>query len=102
MCRSLRLVSSLYHEFLLDRPQFLRFLVSLLIPPTPTPPTPSGATSILGYLTFVLVLVEEYWTDLGENDPALGRFARGCLERLAEVRFRAFSHSVCPSSRAGG
>ncbi|CDR41846.1 hypothetical protein NBRC10512_000868 [Rhodotorula toruloides] len=82
---TLRLVSSLYHESLLDRPQFLRFLVSLLIPPTPTPPTPSGATSILGYLTFVLVLVEEYWTDLGENDPALGRFARGCLERLAEL-----------------
>ncbi|EGU12079.1 Proteophosphoglycan ppg4 [Rhodotorula toruloides ATCC 204091] len=82
---TLRLVSSLYHESLLDRPQFLRFLTSLLTPPSPVPPTPSGATSILGYLTFVLVLVEEYWADLGENDPALGRFGRGCLERLAEL-----------------
>ncbi|GEM07901.1 mediator complex, subunit Med12 [Rhodotorula toruloides] len=82
---TLRLTSSLYHESLLDRPQFLRFLVSLLSTPTPSPPTPSGATSTLGYLTFVLVLVDEYWADLGENDASLGTFGRGCLERLAEL-----------------
>ncbi|GAA6002935.1 hypothetical protein JCM10207_001905 [Rhodosporidiobolus poonsookiae] len=75
---TIRLVASLYEESLLDHPQFLRFLISLL-------ESPASSASSLGQLPFALLLVEDYLSDLLASETATARLARGCLLRLHEL-----------------
>ncbi|GAA6058404.1 hypothetical protein JCM3770_005204 [Rhodotorula araucariae] len=83
---TVRLVESLYQESLLDRPYFLRFIVSLLEPPSPAPgPVPADAGATLGQLSFALLLVEEYFGDLLQSETATARLVRGGLLRLEEL-----------------
>ncbi|GAA5987951.1 hypothetical protein JCM10908_007286 [Rhodotorula pacifica] len=75
-----KLAASLYRESLLDRLQFLRFLVSLL------ETSPAGSPGdTLGQLSFVVTLVEEYLDDLLESEPETARLAQGCTTRLKEL-----------------
>ncbi|GAA5978006.1 hypothetical protein JCM11641_004356 [Rhodosporidiobolus odoratus] len=76
---TIRLASLLYEESLLDRPQFLRFLINLLEPPAP--PT----SSTIGQLPFILLLIENHLSDIYASEPATARLARGCLLRLREL-----------------
>jgi hypothetical protein len=78
--RRVKLTASLYHECLLDRLQFLRFLVSLL------ESSRSGNPSdTLGQLSFIVTLIEDYCDDILENEPETARLASGCMTRLDEV-----------------
>ncbi|GAA5854113.1 hypothetical protein JCM8547_008233 [Rhodosporidiobolus lusitaniae] len=79
---TVRLVSSLYEEALLDRPQFLRFLVTLL---DPASSPPSSGTTTIGQLPFVLLLVEEHLNDILAFETTTARLVRGCLLRLQEL-----------------
>ncbi|GAA6032599.1 hypothetical protein JCM8097_004834 [Rhodosporidiobolus ruineniae] len=76
---TIRLVSSLYEEALLDRPQFLRYLIGLL------DPSPSTSLSTLGQLSFVLLLVEDHLGDVLASETSTARLVRGCLLRLQEL-----------------
>lgn len=75
-----RLVSSLYDESLLDRAQFLRFLIVLLEPSFINP-----ATTTMGQLPFVLLLLEDHLGDILASETATARLVRGCLLRLREL-----------------
>lgn len=79
ICR-VKLTASLYHECLLDRLQFLHFLVSLL--ESSRSSTPSDT---LGQLSFIVTLIEDYCDDILENEPETARLASGCMTRLDEV-----------------
>ncbi|GAA5863924.1 hypothetical protein JCM3774_004419 [Rhodotorula dairenensis] len=77
---TVKLAASLYHESLLDRAQFLRFLVSLL--ETASSGAPGDA---LGQLSFILTLIEDYFDDIIESEPETARLASGCMTRLKEL-----------------
>ncbi|GJN91097.1 hypothetical protein Rhopal_004114-T1 [Rhodotorula paludigena] len=80
---TVRLVESLYHEALLDRPQFLRFLISLL--DTPASATAVDAVAALGQLSFVLLLVEEYFADVLASEPCTARMVKAGVIRLQQL-----------------
>lgn len=90
--RSVRLVESLYHEALLDRPHFLRFLISLL--DTPATATAADAVAALGQLSFVLLLVEEYFADVLASEPCTARLVKAGVVRLHQV-----PRSTAPSAK---
>ncbi|GAA5910430.1 mediator of RNA polymerase II transcription subunit 12 [Sporobolomyces salmoneus] len=72
---TLILLNSLLSGSLLSTPQFIRFLVSII--------DPSATT--LAQLSVALLLVEEYWDEVLEDEPSTARLARTCLIRLEQV-----------------
>ncbi|GAA5952811.1 hypothetical protein JCM3765_002972 [Sporobolomyces pararoseus] len=80
---TLALLDSLQSGSLLSTPQFLRFLVSIIDP----------ASTTLPQLSLALLLVEEYWDELLEDEPSTARFARTCLIRLEQVEQASLTSS---------
>ncbi|GAA5832581.1 hypothetical protein JCM3766R1_004251 [Sporobolomyces carnicolor] len=72
---TLVLLNALLSGSLLATPQFIRFLVSIV--------DPSATT--LAQLSVALLLVEEYWDELLEDEPSTAKLARTCLIRLEQV-----------------
>ncbi|GAA6061332.1 hypothetical protein JCM10212_003222 [Sporobolomyces blumeae] len=72
---TLNLLTSLLSASLLATPQFIRFIVSLIDPASTTPPQ----------LSVAVLLVEEYWHDILEDEPNTARLMRSCLIRLEEL-----------------
>lgn len=77
---SIRLVSSLYRGSLLDRLQFLHFIVSLL---ESRPALAPGDQ--LGQLSFAVSLIDGYLDDILESEPETARLVGGCMSRIQEV-----------------
>lgn len=67
------ILSLLHSSHLIDRPAFLRFLVSQL------------ECANLGQLRFVIFLVEEYQSAFSEDEGWSARLVWACLTRLNEV-----------------
>ncbi|GAA6009562.1 hypothetical protein JCM11491_003607 [Sporobolomyces phaffii] len=72
---TLSLLNSLLSASLLSTPQFIRFLVSIVDP----------ASTTLAQLSVALLLVEEYWDEVLEDEASTARLAKTCLIRLEEV-----------------
>ncbi|GAA5972104.1 hypothetical protein JCM21900_005701 [Sporobolomyces salmonicolor] len=80
---TLRLITSLLSASLLSTPQFLRFLVSLVDPTSTT----------VAQLSVALLLIEEYWNEILEDEAGTARFVRSCVVRLVEIEGLASSSS---------
>ncbi|GAA5891003.1 hypothetical protein JCM5296_007345 [Sporobolomyces johnsonii] len=72
---TLRLTTSLLSASLLSTPQFIRFLISLVDPTSTT----------LAQLSVALLLIEEFWNEILEDEAGTARLVRSCVVRLVEI-----------------